>query len=534
MAESGFFALFHQSGGGGIAPAAFVHEAIPDFDLLGIRFATGLKAPFQDFLVRTTFESALGQGIESHVEKTADAIIERAHARDKIEVIALGQFALLRIEADFIEDAAKNTDAADEIARGTKWECHAPLLAGEGGDCKRMVPGDKFCNRPGFLATTVRLPPNTFRLPFVTASMPTTAATTQLKDWFDEARYRAIARELARITPKFDAQRFLQLVLAGLADRTLMERLHQCAVAVDAALPGSFQQQVRVLQQLAPKIGHEFVTIFLGDFVATFGREDFDFSMAALRFFTVFGSAEFAVRPFIVADQTRALQTLLQWTQDADEKVRRLASEGSRPRLPWGMRLSSLVRDPAPTWSILEVLKDDESLFVRRSVANHLNDITKDHPAFVLERLEAWDLDHAHLSWIAKQACRTLIKRGNQRALKLFGFGKKAAVQATLEVTPQRLTLGERLTLTAVITSTSLRTQRLAIDYVVHYVKARGVSTEKVFKWTEVDLPARETLELGKTQVIRDFTTRKHHPGRHRVELQINGQRVAESAFGLQ
>jgi 3-methyladenine DNA glycosylase AlkC len=176
--------------------------------------------------------------------------------------------------------------------------------------------------------------------------MPDESSPAQLKDWFDEARYRAIARELTQLAPKFDAKTFLKLVLDGLEERTLMERLHQCAVATDAALPGSFQQKVRVLQKLAPKLGHEFVTIFLGDFVATFGREDFDFSMEALRFFTVFGSSEFAVRPFIVADQERALKTLLQWTKDADEKVRRLASEGSRPRLPWGMRLSSLVRDP--------------------------------------------------------------------------------------------------------------------------------------------------------------------------------------------
>ncbi|MFN0079197.1 MAG: DNA alkylation repair protein [Prosthecobacter sp.] len=363
--------------------------------------------------------------------------------------------------------------------------------------------------------------------------MPDESHPPQLKDWFDEARYHAIARELAQIAPKFDAKTFLKLVLDGLADRTLMQRVHQCAVAVAAALPGTYQQKVRLLQKLAPKIGHEFVTIFLGDFVATFGGEDFDFSLEALRFFTVFGSSEFAVRPFIVADQARALKTLEQWTNDPDEKVRRLASEGSRPRLPWGMRLTALVRDPAPTAAILEALKDDESLSVRRSVANHLNDITKDHPDFVLQRLEAWDLERAHLRWIARQACRTLIKRGHPRALKLFGFGKKAEVVATLNASPPRLALGERLTLAAAITSTSSHAQRLAIDYVIHYVKASGASAEKVFKWTELDLPARASLELVKTQVVRDFTTRKHYPGEHRVDLQINGQRMAAAVFVL-
>lgn len=362
---------------------------------------------------------------------------------------------------------------------------------------------------------------------------PESSPPAALKDWFDEKRCRSIACGLAVITPKFDVTLYLKHVLEGLEERSLMQRLHQCAVAVDVALPGSFQQKVRVLQKLAPKLGHEFVSIFLCDFVATFGRDDFDFSMAALRFFTVFGSAEFAVRPYIVADQERALKTLLRWTTDGDEKVRRLASEGSRPRLPWGMRLSSLVRDPSPTAAIIEALKDDESIFVRRSVANHLNDITKDHPEFVLRLLESWDLGREHLRWIAKHACRTLIKRGDPRALKLFGFGRKAEVSAALRASPQSLKLGDRLTLSATVTSTSSHSQRLVIDYVVHYVKARGVSAEKVFKWTEVDLPAGGVLDLSKSQVIRDFTTRKHHAGRHRVELQINGGRVAESAFVL-
>ena len=364
--------------------------------------------------------------------------------------------------------------------------------------------------------------------------MPTEPSPpAQLKDWFDEARYRAIARELGRIEPRFDAKAFLKRVLAALESRSLMQRLHECALAAETALPGTYRQKVAVLQKLAPKIGHEFVAIFLCDFVATFGLDDFDFSMEALRFFTCFGSAEFAVRPFIAADQKAALKTMVRWTKDADEKVRRLASEGSRPRLPWGLQLKALVRDPEPTGAILEALKDDESLFVRRSVANHLNDITKDHPERVLARLEGWDLEKEPLRWIAKHACRTLIKRGNPRALKLFGFGGKAAVEARLSLKPTQLALGDRLNIEATLTSTSPKTQRLAIDYVIHYVKARGVAFEKVFKWTEIDLPARKAVVLTKSQVIRDFTTRKHHPGHHRVELQVNGARVAKAGFDL-
>lgn len=359
-------------------------------------------------------------------------------------------------------------------------------------------------------------------------------SSAQLKTWFDEARHRVIARELAALSSGFRAEVFLSTVLEGLEARSLMQRVHQCAVAADAALPGAFREKIAVLRQLAPKLDHAFVSIFLCDFVATFGAHEFDFSLEALRFFTVFGSAEFAVRPFILSDQPRALRTLLQWTADPDENVRRLASEGSRPRLPWGLRLASLVRDPAPTLGILEALKDDPSLFVRKSVANHLNDITKDHPDWVLDRLEAWDLSQPRLRWIAKHACRTLIKRGHPRALKLFGFGKKPEVTAAFTASPAELVLGNRLTLTAVITSTAATAQRLVVDYVIHYVKAGGAAFEKVFKWAELELPPKAEAHLSKSQIIRDFTTRRHYPGRHLVELQINGQRVAQAVFVLE
>lgn len=355
----------------------------------------------------------------------------------------------------------------------------------------------------------------------------------QLKEWFDAARHRAIARELVAISAKFKEDVFLRTVLEGLQARSLMQRVHQCALAVDAALPGTFQQKVSVLRKLAPKLGHAFVSIFLCDFVATFGRDEFDFSMEALSFFTTFGSAEFAVRPFIVTDHARALKIMRQWAVHPDENIRRLASEGSRPRLPWGLRLQVLVRDPAPTMPIIDALKEDESLYVRKSVANHLNDVTKDHPDFVLQLLEGWDLSRPHLRWIAKHACRTLIKRGHPRALHLFGFGKKAAVTAAIQTTPAALTLGGRLTLAATITSTASESQRLVVDYVIHYVKAGGAAFEKVFKWTEIDLPSHASISLAKTQVIRDFTTRRHYPGVHRVDLQINGQRMAQSQFEL-
>lgn len=359
------------------------------------------------------------------------------------------------------------------------------------------------------------------------------APPAQLKDWFNEPLYRSLAALLQTASPKFDAKRFLASTLDGLPERSLMQRLHQTSLAFDSALPGTFRQKVAALKKAAPDIGHNFIGIFLSDFVATFGLDDPNFSLEALHHFTRFGSAEFAIRPFIQRDLDRTLHVMHAWTADPNEHVRRLASEGSRPRLPWGLRLQALVQNPEPTAPILDALRDDPALYVRKSVANHLNDITKDHPRWVLDRLAAWDITETpQRQWIAKHACRTLIKRGHPQALTLFGFGQKPAVTATLAVTPSTLQLGQSLTLTAAITSTARRAQSLAIDYIVHYVRAGGTS-EKVFKWTEATLPAGATLDLAKKQTLRDFTTRRHYPGLHRVELQINGHRLAESAFLL-
>lgn len=355
-----------------------------------------------------------------------------------------------------------------------------------------------------------------------------------LKHMFDAARYRRLADDLAAVAPRFDRRRFLDLTLAGLDDRALMDRLRQTTLACGAALPGTYAEKLATLRLLAPRLGHNFVGIFLSDFVATHGLADFDLSLDALKFFTRFGSAEFAIRAFLERDLDRTLTVMTAWASDPDEHVRRLASEGSRPRLPWGRRLPALVRDPSPTFPILTRLAADPSLYVRKSVANHLNDISKDHPERMLALVESWDRTHPPTAWIVRHAARTLIKKGHPRALRLVGVSGAARVNvAAFSVAPATLRLGETLALTARLTSTAKQSQRLVIDYVVRYARAGGRASAKVFKWTEADLAPGATLTLTKRQTIRDFSTRRHHAGRHPVDLQINGRLVASGAFTL-
>lgn len=359
-------------------------------------------------------------------------------------------------------------------------------------------------------------------------------ADSAFKHWFNEARYHGIADLLGSASRGFNRRRFLAVTLTGLDECSLMERLRRTAMAYQASLPGAYRDKLEVLRGVAPRMGHAFVVISIGDFVAREGLDDAVHSLEALREITRHGSSEFAVRPFLQRDLKGTLAIMDRWAHEEDEHVRRLASEGSRPRLPWGLRLTELVKDPGPTAPILEALKRDSSLYVRKSVANHMNDITKDHPEAVMDRVEGWDRSNAGTAWIVRHALRTLVKRGDGRALAIMGVEPKAAVSVeTFLVKPLRVRLGGRLELLAEIRSRSRKEQALIVDYVIHYVKASGEPFPKVFKWKATKLKPGETICLSKSQEIRDFSIRRHHAGRHKVELQVNGARLASGEFFL-
>ncbi len=364
--------------------------------------------------------------------------------------------------------------------------------------------------------------------------MTTTQAAPALKEIFNVDRLRHIATEVAAVYPAFDQKKFLKLVQADLDSLSLMQRLRRTSESLHATLPADYKKAVAILRKLAPRINSGFVTLMLPDYVSLYGQDDFDTSMEALKFFTAFGSSEFAIREFLRREPKRTLAVMKVWASDDNEHVRRLASEGSRPRLPWSFRLDALMADPELAAPILEKLKADDSLYVRKSVANHLNDITKLHPDWVMSRLEGWPLDKPQTAWIARHALRTLIKQGHRRALAVIGAGKKAEVRLSgFAVSPQKISLGDRLDVSFNLQSTSRKSQRLVVDYAIHYVKKSGASSAKVFKLKELTLAAGETVQLKRSQVVKDFTTRVHHAGHHAVDVMVNGEKMASGGFDL-
>jgi 3-methyladenine DNA glycosylase AlkC len=356
-----------------------------------------------------------------------------------------------------------------------------------------------------------------------------------LKEIFNAERLQHIATEMTTVYPAFDHKKFLKLAQTGLADLSVMQRMARVGECLHAVLPLDFEASLEVLRALAPRLNSGFVSMCLPHYVATHGAHQFDLSMEALKYFTAFGSSEFAIRHFLRSDLERSLALMHDWSLDANEHVRRLASEGCRPRLPWSFRLEQIQADPQLAAKILDNLKADSSLYVRKSVANHLNDITKDHPEWVLDLIEGWSLEDKNTAWIARHALRSLIKQGNLRALAIIGAGGKPEVELVeVKVEPPVIGLGEKITLSFAIRSTVPDSQRLVIDYAIDYVKANGSTSAKVFKLKALTLAGHGSAVISRGQQIKELTTRRHYAGRHAVHVMVNGERLGSALFELQ
>lgn len=358
-----------------------------------------------------------------------------------------------------------------------------------------------------------------------------------------------IGRAASALSTRFDERGFVHTATADLDTLEMKARAMRIADALEQALPQDFTQAVVIIEAaLAPPFEQEgladmhapgtglagWILWPVGEYIARRGLAHPALALESLRALTQRFSAEFAIRPFIAAHPTLAFSTLERWTADPNLHVRRLVSEGSRPRLPWGMQLKALVADPRPTLPLLRRLQDDPSAYVRRSVANHLNDIAKDHPSLLAD----WLAEHlpgasAERTALLRHASRTLVKKGDTRILSLWGQGARYRGDAALAIRPATVTVGGEVTLALALQSTARSTQSLVVDYIVHHVRANGRTSPKVFKGWQLVLAPGEHRELVRRHSLRPVTTRPYHRGRHLVVAQVNGRAVAESSFML-
>lgn len=355
-----------------------------------------------------------------------------------------------------------------------------------------------------------------------------------LKNWFNRDFYTTFIDRLYQAHPHFDPDDFRARAMDGIDERGLMDRLRRTTQLMHDVLPDDYAKTLDILYPLVIPYNMSFVSMLFPDYVGRYGRHDYGRSIAALEHFTRYSSSEFAIREFLKIDFKRTMDHMYKWAESDNEHVRRLASEGSRPRLPWSFNLPQLIQDPTPARRILDTLKTDDALYVRKSVANHLNDISKDNPQTMLDWVHAWDLSNTNSAWIAKHASRSLLKQGHPRAFALFGFEARPEIKVTnFNINKPQLTLGETLEFSFDLTSLKSFDQKLAIDYKIHYVKKSGQQAPKVFKLKELVLPGNQRTAISKSQTFKDFTTRKHYPGVHAVEIMINGSSMGRMDFGL-
>ena len=363
-----------------------------------------------------------------------------------------------------------------------------------------------------------------------------------LKNHFGSRIPKTIAAMIAGVWPQFPSKAFLADALEGFDALELMDRGRHLAHVLRRHLPPAYPQAVDILVRSAsarPDRSHgdggmaSFLYLPHVCFVSAFGLDDFESSMAAQYELTQRFTAEFSIRPFLERYPERTLARLRRWARDPSHHVRRLVSEGTRPRLPWAGRLRAFQADPRPVLELLELLKDDPSSDVRRSVANNLNDIGKDHPDILIATARRWmtgaDEDRRAL---VRHALRSLVKQGNSEALKVLGFGGGARVAIEKpRIAPRRSSIGGRVTISCYVRSLTRRPQPVVIDLRVHFVRGRGRTAVKVFKLKTVELLPDGGVSCRKTLSLADLTTRRHYPGRHRVDVVVNGRAHELGAF---
>lgn len=367
------------------------------------------------------------------------------------------------------------------------------------------------------------------------------------KNFFNENIIAGMGEHFLKAWPGFDRNGFFQAATDKLASLELKARSDQITRAMCVYLPNDFAHAGEIiLASLSPADGSDlpntpvnargisgWAVMPMTHYVGLRGLEHFSLSMILLKEMTSRFSSEFGIRFFLIEKPEETLQILMNWAEDESEHVRRLVSEGSRPRLPWAMRLPGLIKNPVPLLPLLEKLKDDSSEYVRRSVANNLNDIAKDHPDVVIEIARQWFPDASlGRQRLVRHACRTLIKQGDQKILQILGY-EKPVLKCQLRLLTPKVLLGTFLQFEITLTSTTNKAQALIIDYVIHHQKANGLHSPKVFKWKTITLQSNQCHYARKKHAIKKITTRVYYPGLHRLEIAINGLRFDSSEFEL-
>ena len=358
---------------------------------------------------------------------------------------------------------------------------------------------------------------------------------TLLKELYDKHYITLLASTLQSVENTFESQKFFNDVFIPAYDSyTLKERREHIAKVMARYLPNEFIMALEVLKKAFMAINTDKLylqNMVFQEFVALYGVKTPQASLDALKTFTINSSSEFAIRVFLSVYEEQTLTKMLEFAKDSNEHIRRLASEGSRPRLPWAQKLESFIEAPTKTTPILELLKDDTSAYVRKSVANHLNDISKDNPAYTKELITRWYKENRDRKKMLRHAARTLLKNGDSEMMELFGYTQNKKIKLKDFVVDTEVQMGGELHLEGVVSSDVVLGE-IRIEYEMEFVRKNGKTTTKIFHIFSGEVRAKEK-KFTKSYSFKPITTRQYYTGEHRLSVVVNGVKIATKRFNL-
>lgn len=351
----------------------------------------------------------------------------------------------------------------------------------------------------------------------------------QLKNVYTKDYIKNLAFKIKENYTDFDTSSFINSIFnQSWENLELKARIRHIAITIHKYLALPYCKQLEILKPVS-KDFFSFEAMFFQDFVEVYGLDDFDNSIKALEVFTIDSSSEFAIRQFILKYEDKTMRQMHKWSQSSNEHLRRLASEGCRPRLPWAIALAKYKKDPTKVLEIIEILKNDTSLYVRKSVANNLNDISKDNPHLVIEFVKANLGKTKELDWICKHSSRTLLKKGDKEILKLFDFDKSAHLDIRNFYYDSLVNIDENLTFSFEIISNE-NIGNVRIEYAIDYLKSNNTHNKKVFMISQNEIKSA-SKKFVKKQSFKNMTTRKHYLGKHFISILINGEEFIKKEF---
>ncbi|MBT1703084.1 DNA alkylation repair protein [Chryseosolibacter indicus] len=360
-----------------------------------------------------------------------------------------------------------------------------------------------------------------------------------LKYMYNPHFFETLCPVIKKVIPDFNCNEFIFGIFnTTWPDLELKQRVRHIAVTLHHFLPEDFKKAAKILVNLSKALREgafreqSFQAIFLADYIEVHGLNHPQESLDAMEEITKLVSAEFAIRHFIIRYPEKTMERMLQWSKNEHPSVRRLSSEGCRPRLPWAIALQDFKKDPTPILPILENLKQDTSDYVRRSVANNLNDIAKDHPEVVLEIVKRWQGTHPDTDKIIKHGCRTLLKKGHINALVLHGFNPKYKADIkSLNLSKKKVKIGDTLDFGFDFTNKEKQTSNFRLEYTIDFVTSSGKRSPKIFKIAENSFEPGKTVTIRRKQSFKDLTTRRHFKGKHMLSIVANGKKLASAEF---